>query len=442
MEKDANCNIPGTVYKEYSFILNSASVDRNSNKFYVCQIIQNGGEYVVYGRYGRVGEKGINVSKTFPNPALAIKEFNKRYKDKTGCIWGEVFEAKPRRYVLMDIVSPEVEITPEIVEETQVDEKVLKLVGNLVNNNNIHTTLKSFNIDSEKLPLGKLSSTQIQKAMDVLKKIEGVLKYSYDGDVRELSSSFWTLIPYSHGRKKPPVIADLKDVSTYVDFLDVLDNLRVTAKVVGNSLSNIYTSIKKEITCVDPSSEDYTTIQNYVSVSHGHTHKYKLQLLNLYRISEEESGNFSEIPNRKMLFHGSRTPNFLGILTNGLRLPNASQVVNGAALGYGIYFADSISKSFNYTTCKSGEIGYVLLCEVALGNKPHVLTQAPFDVRPPSSYTSRFARGEYGYEDEMCLIPNAVLTERGFESGFIYNEYCIYDTNHYRVRYVLELKRE
>jgi len=443
---DLHCNLSGNVYKSYTFTLNSASVSSNSNKFYICQIIfVPPSDYYVYARYGRVGEKGTPGAKLFPNPVLAVKEFTKRYKQKTGCVWGDVFEPVPGKYVLMDILAPKVEVENVVSDgNTVADPLVLGLMEKWVSNSTLHSELKSFDIDSEKLPLGKISSTQIQKAMEILKRIENALKFSYSDDLAFLSSSFWTLIPYSHGRKRPPIIDSLHSVKTYVEFLDVLDNLQVTAKVAGTSLSNIYLSIKKEISLLDRESAEYANIQNYVAYSHGHTHKYGLSLENVYCISDEREKDeeFNKLSNKKLLFHGTRTTNFLGILTNGLRLPNSSQVVNGAALGYGIYFADSISKSFNYTTCKAGEIGYVLLCEVALGNKPHIVTHAPFDNRPPISFTSRFAKGEYGYEDEMAFIPKSSLIDKKINSGFIYNEYCVYDVNHYRIRYVLELKRD
>lgn len=439
---DSGCSLSGSIYKHYNFTLNSASVVSNSNKFYICQIINTTpNEFYVYARYGRVGEKGTPTMKLFPNSALAVREFMKRYKAKTGCVWGEPYEHIPGKYVLMEILEPEVVVETVVQDSIQVDPQVLKFVGNLVNTSTLHSSLKSFNIDSEKLPLGKLSSTQIQKAMEVLKKIEEVIKFAYDGDLNGLSSTFWSLIPYSHGRKKPPVISSLHDVKTYVEFLDVLGNLQVTAKVVGQTVSSVYSSIGKEICILDKETVEYKNICNYVSFSHGKTHKYGLSLENVYQVKCVDD-DFEKQTNRKLLFHGTRTPNFLGILTNGLRLPNTSQVVNGAALGYGIYFADSITKSFNYTTCKSGEVGYVLVCEVALGSKPHVVTQAPFDQRPPPTYTSRFAKGENGYEDEMAFIPQEKLSERNITSGFIYNEYCIYDASKYRIRYVLELKRD
>ncbi|OAD03837.1 hypothetical protein MUCCIDRAFT_125379, partial [Mucor lusitanicus CBS 277.49] len=73
--------------------------------------------------------------------------------------------------------------------------------------------------------------------------------------------------------------------------------------------------------------------------------------------------------NRKLLWHGSRVGNFMGILKQGLRATPRTSSKNGALLGDGIYFADTFSKSLNYSTESFGShrsaYRLMLLCEVA-----------------------------------------------------------------------------
>lgn len=52
--------------------------------------------------------------------------------------------------------------------------------------------------------------------------------------------------------------------------------------------------------------------------------------------------------NRHLLWHGSRTTNFAGILSQGLRIAPPEAPVNGYMFGKGIYLADIVSKSANY----------------------------------------------------------------------------------------------
>ena len=74
----------------------------------------------------------------------------------------------------------------------------------------------------------------------------------------------------------------------------------------------------------------------------------------------------------KLLFHGSRTENWISIINQSLQLnPNAQ--INGKAFGQGIYFALSADKSFGYTSiCRrytdgTGSAGFMGVYETAYG---------------------------------------------------------------------------
>ena len=42
----------------YSCTLNQVDIKKNSNKYYIIQLIENNKNYYLYTRYGRVGESG------------------------------------------------------------------------------------------------------------------------------------------------------------------------------------------------------------------------------------------------------------------------------------------------------------------------------------------------------------------------------------------------
>jgi len=70
-----------------------------------------------------------------------------------------------------------------------------------------------------------------------------------------------------------------------------------------------------------------------------------------------------------LLWHGSRLTNFVGILSQGLRIAPPEAPVTGYMFGKGVYFADMVTKSANYCfTNKNSNIGLMLLCEVAMGD--------------------------------------------------------------------------
>ncbi len=96
----------------------------------------------------------------------------------------------------------------------------------------------------------------------------------------------------------------------------------------------------------------------------------RLQVFKVERKGESSRYRpFSKLPNRRLLWHGSRVTNVAGILSQGLRIAPPEAPVTGYMFGKGIYFADMVSKSANYcATSRSNPHGLMLLCEVALGN--------------------------------------------------------------------------
>lgn len=61
--------------------------------------------------------------------------------------------------------------------------------------------------------------------------------------------------------------------------------------------------------------------------------------------------------------------NYVGILSEGLKIAPPDAPSTGFMFGKGLYFADVCSKSAGYChTSIDNPIGYVLLCEVALGS--------------------------------------------------------------------------
>ncbi len=76
-----------------------------------------------------------------------------------------------------------------------------------------------------------------------------------------------------------------------------------------------------------------------------------------------------DLDNHVMLWHGSRLTNFVGILSQGLRIAPPEAPVSGYRLGKGIYLADMISKSVPYCYASaSNDTFCIMVCDAALGN--------------------------------------------------------------------------
>jgi poly [ADP-ribose] polymerase len=130
-----------------------------------------------------------------------------------------------------------------------------------------------------------------------------------------------------------------------------------------------------EMTPLDLDSTEYRELAKYLVESSGQTHHRLYRLQDIFRIERQgenkrfETSRFAKLKDkdRRLLWHGSRTTNFGGILSQGLRIAPPEAPVNGYAFGKGVYLADVSSKSANYCNSgMSGNVGCLLLCEVEL----------------------------------------------------------------------------
>jgi poly [ADP-ribose] polymerase len=125
-------------------------------------------------------------------------------------------------------------------------------------------------------------------------------------------------------------------------------------------------------------------------------------------------------------------------------------------LGKGIYFADVISKSFNYCCARdTNDIGFILLCEVAIGdNFDDCETMVPHNnMKLLPNYTCRRGLGKTTVNNEEYSTPDGFLKNvkipvgpmihrEGLSdrSSFLYNEYVIFDARLYRFKYLVKIK--
>lgn len=140
-----------------------------------------------------------------------------------------------------------------------------------------------------------------------------------------------------------------------------------------HSVDSYYNQLNTEIDVLSRDTEEFKVIEEYLRNTHAATHdQYSLELSEVYTVKrqgeEKRFKPFKKLHNRQLLWHGSRTTNYAGILAQGLRVAPPEAPVTGYMFGKGIYFADMVSKSANYCAATpSANTGLLLLSEVALG---------------------------------------------------------------------------
>lgn len=211
-------------------------------------------------------------------------------------------------------------------------------------------------------------------------------------------------------------------------------------------VDNCYEKLKTQIEPLDRSSEQY------VINTHAPTHNFRLNVEEIFKITRDgESARyeqFKDTTNRYLLFHGSKIINFVGILSNGLKIAPPQAQHTGDMFGKGIYFSDMVTKSAQYCCAdRNNRYGLLLLCEVALGDMHECLKGFP--VSKVTSNTSVKGCGQiYPNPDENVIFDDVVvpcgrpLTNPRIQSSLKYNEYIVYDEAKVNVKYLLKVKFE
>ena len=85
-------------------------------------------------------------------------------------------------------------------------------------------------------------------------------------------------------------------------------------------------------------SEEFLLIQEYVANTHGTTHSsYSLEVLEVFRVARHGEKKrykpFSKMANRMLLWHGSRTTNYVGIFSQVRPLSHPRPMTSFISLG-------------------------------------------------------------------------------------------------------------
>ena len=206
------------------------------------------------------------------------------------------------------------------------------------------------------------------------------------GDKMKLTSEFYTMIPHNFGMQKminfiidtPDKVRDkLYLVNNLITIQETYDMMKTKKKVTAekpkamlpNPLDENFAKLGIKMQTMKTNEPEYQFISEYVMKGRGHN---KLRIVDCFRVerpSETTGFNPKKLDNKMLLWHGSRFSNFVGILSQGLRIAPPEAPSTGYNFGKGVYFADMIDKSWDYAHPNlSGNVGIFVLAEVALGN--------------------------------------------------------------------------
>lgn len=468
------------IYKEgesvYNAVLNKVDLAKNLNSYYKIQLLEDdryNGRYYLFYAWGRIGTNIGNkkvmeytTSGKLKNKTDAIEHFQNIFFEKTGNAWidRKNFKKLPNHYFPIELDYDECtsKIDLSTTNSTLLPRPVVNLISLIFDTVKMKQTMAEFELDLEKMPLGKLSKNQLSNACATLKDISIII----DLETVELNkltaacNKFYSMVPHNFGTLKPPLISTKEVIGKKMELLESLMDIELAYDIIRNATDDedpfefYYRKLDNIIEPLDRNGDEFKLIEKYMNNTHAETHStYKLEIVEIFKINrkgeQERFKKHENNSNRMLLWHGSRTTNFVGILSQGLRIAPPEAPVCGYMFGKGVYFADSVSKSANYCNANSNsEDGLLILSEVALG-KSYELTSANFITSLKKGFDSVKGLGmSHPNPKDVHILPDGVKVPMGKliqnkklkSSSLLYNEYIVYNVDQIKMRYLVNVK--
>lgn len=422
--------------------------------------------YYVFRTWGRIGTTiGDKKLETYGSAGEAIEEFNAVYKKQTGNSFGASdFKKVPGKYYPIDTDYGNDDLVKKLSDSDRINSKlevpVQDLIKLLFDVEAMKKAMVEFDLDMEKMPLGKLSQKQLAEAMKVLKQIADYVK---DGATNSqfiaASNHFYTLIPHDFGVERPPIIDKVEMVTAKTEMLESLMEMEFAYGLLktetDDSVSPIdghYKQLNTELQALKHDSEEFALLEKYVRNTHAATHaNFALEVQEIFKVDRAGEKRrfkpFKKLHNRKLLWHGSRLTNYIGILSHGLKIAPPDAPVTGYMFGKGIYFADMVSKSANYCcTSRQNNTGLMLLSEVALGDMMELNAAKYVTKLPKDKHSCKGLGKTYPNPAETHVRPDGVeiplgqpITDDNLQSSLLYNEFIVYDVAQVNVQYLFKI---
>ena len=195
----------------------------------------------------------------------------------------------------------------------------------------------------------------------------------------------------------------------------------------------------------------------WIKNTHGSTHGCKLNVLDIFEISQngvpEKYDNCSKnLNNKTLLFHGTHQSCVLSIFKNNFYLDptklNSNIQIAGKMFGYGVYFADVATKSFNYTRADStNDVGCLLVSEIALGNMMEkISSDSSLNKTKLDKQHCHSTKAIGKWQPSSSKIINDTIIHSGplqaikTKTDLRYNEYIVYDVDQIKTKYLVLVK--
>ena len=367
----------------YDVTLTKVRVGRNifgEYLFYKMQIILDKLKdvFILWNRWGRIGEDGAYQRTPFINLAEAEGEFKKVFKSKTGNDWNTTcnngnkqfklgYSRRNGKYILIEYKNKKLKHSQLLKEfsfksapASTLSKSLQRFIYNISKTSLLFRQFYSSNqIDSEVLAFASIRKNLISDAKVYLEKLKGkiveiqeiraelmksmTIKTEIE-DMRsktnalnqklvecsqkiyDYTSRFYELVPKKgYEQTKIVPLDNLNSIENELNFIEQLVYVEKTCKILLgalyrqneiNPLDYCYNSISCQMRKLPFESPEYKCLKEYIQMSHKVVNFEKV--FNIYSVDrkEENLDKYKNTPNHFLLFHGTKIFNMLGILAH------------------------------------------------------------------------------------------------------------------------------
>jgi len=266
---------------------------------------------------------------------------------------------------------------------SNLEPRVQDLINLLFDKKEIDGSLVDLGMDVRRI--NEVTQDTIRAAYSVLQRLEANItpppnfsQSQHESRLRDISNEFYALIPHRGEQSIIKTIDTIKDKSKLLESLtDIEIALRLMREkgeedLNMNPLDVNYRKLRCEIAPLERYRSEYALIEEMFTQTQSKDFKFNLEIDTIFEVARsgetERFLPYKKLPHHRLLWHGSRVSNFIGILSQGLRIAPPEAPVTGYFLGKGVYLADMVSVAAQYCKAtKERPYGIVLLCEAALG---------------------------------------------------------------------------
>jgi predicted DNA-binding WGR domain protein len=199
-------------------------------------------KYYLFRSWGRIGTTiGGSMTDSYgPYLEDAKAQFEKLFLEKSRNEWKDrhAFKKHPLGLNILEIqfeTATKSDVKFDIDKSTSsLAKSVKEVIAMIFDIESMNRTMKEFEIDLERMPLGKLSKKQIMSAYGVLTELQNLINSGNAKPVNFLDASnrFYTLLPHSTGMASPPLLNSTDMIKKKSEMLDNLLEIELAYNII------------------------------------------------------------------------------------------------------------------------------------------------------------------------------------------------------------------